>query len=287
MITNNQTRSLAIFLCNRLHISKNSPNAPSSINIFSPYDGNIVGGLLLGCGLALTGACPGTVLPQVATSVPSAPLVAFGSILGGILYSRFGKGLKVKVEDRELLEKPAVYQRLGVSQGGAVVAYIALCAAVVAIASSLVPGDRQVLVAPVVGGLLIGGSQAANLILTGNTLGVSAAYEQIGDLFWWAQKSLFGKAGPRPTIRSTAFALGTVLGSFTLSRAVEIPAAEQLQIGKLRSVIGGVVMLFGARIAGGCTSGHGISGMSQLSIASIVSVAAMFGGGMALTALLG
>lgn len=226
-------------------------------------------------------------LPQVATSVPSAPLVAFGSVLGGILYSRFGKGLKVKVEDRELLEKPAVYQRLGVSQGGAVVAYIALCAAVVAIASSLVPGDRQVLVAPVVGGLLIGGSQAANLILKGNTLGISAAYEQIGDLFWWAQKSLFGKAGPRPTIRSTAFALGTVLGSFALSRAVEIPAAEQLQIGKLRSVIGGVVMLFGARIAGGCTSGHGISGMSQLSIASIVSVAAMFGGGMALTALLG
>lgn len=44
-------------------------------------------------------------------------------------------------------------------------------------------------------------------------------------------------------------------------------------------------MLFGARIAGGCTSGHGISGMAQLSAGSTVEVAAMFTGGI-LTALL-
>lgn len=48
---------------------------------------------------------------------------------------------------------------------------------------------------------------------------------------------------------------------------------------------GGFVMLFGARIAGGCTSGHGISGMAQLSAGSTVEVAAMFTGGI-LTALL-
>ncbi len=49
--------------------------------------------------------------------------------------------------------------------------------------------------------------------------------------------------------------------------------------------IGGFIMLFGARIAGGCTSGHGISGMAQLSVGSTVAVAAMFAGGI-LTALL-
>ncbi|KAL1845030.1 hypothetical protein VTK73DRAFT_1308 [Phialemonium thermophilum] len=37
-----------------------------------PYDGNLVGGLLLGHGMALSGACPGTVLAQVALGVPSA-----------------------------------------------------------------------------------------------------------------------------------------------------------------------------------------------------------------------
>lgn len=45
-------------------------------------------------------------------------------------------------------------------------------------------------------------------------------------------------------------------------------------------------MIFGSRLAGGCTSGHGISGMSQLSISSVISVAAMFAGGIGLTAVL-
>ncbi len=42
----------------------------------------------------------------------------------------------------------------------------------------------------------------------------------------------------------------------------------------------GFLMLFGARIAGGCTSGHGISGMAQLSAGSTLAVAAMFAGGI-------
>ena len=42
----------------------------------------------------------------------------------------------------------------------------------------------------------------------------------------------------------------------------------------------------GARIAGGCTSGHGISGMAQLSVGSMVAVAAMFAGGILTATLL-
>lgn len=49
--------------------------------------------------------------------------------------------------------------------------------------------------------------------------------------------------------------------------------------------VAGFIMLFGARIAGGCTSGHGISGMAQLSAGSTLAVAAMFAGGI-LTAML-
>jgi uncharacterized protein len=49
--------------------------------------------------------------------------------------------------------------------------------------------------------------------------------------------------------------------------------------------LAGFIMLFGARIAGGCTSGHGISGMAQLSVGSTLAVAAMFAGGI-LTAMM-
>jgi uncharacterized membrane protein YedE/YeeE len=44
---------------------------------------------------------------------------------------------------------------------------------------------------------------------------------------------------------------------------------------------GGFIMVLGARIADGCTTGHGISGMAQLAVGSMVAVAAMFAGAIA------
>ena len=44
---------------------------------------------------------------------------------------------------------------------------------------------------------------------------------------------------------------------------------------------GGLLMAFGARLAGGCTSGHGISGTMQLSVGSWIAVLCFFVGGIA------
>ena len=44
---------------------------------------------------------------------------------------------------------------------------------------------------------------------------------------------------------------------------------------------GGILMAFGARLAGGCTSGHGISGTMQLNVASWIAVICFFIGGIA------
>ena len=41
--------------------------------------------------------------------------------------------------------------------------------------------------------------------------------------------------------------------------------------------LGGVLLLFGARLAGGCTSGHMISGMSQLAVSSFIFGMCTFG----------
>jgi uncharacterized membrane protein YedE/YeeE len=45
-------------------------------------------------------------------------------------------------------------------------------------------------------------------------------------------------------------------------------------------------LLLGARIADGCTSGHGLSGVAQLAVGSTVAVTAMFVGGIATAMLL-
>jgi uncharacterized membrane protein YedE/YeeE len=57
----------------------------------------------------------------------------------------------------------------------------------------------------------------------------------------------------------------------------------------LRAVVafgGGMLMAFGARLAGGCTSGHGISGTLQLNVASWIAVVCFFIGGIAVAMLL-
>ena len=49
---------------------------------------------------------------------------------------------------------------------------------------------------------------------------------------------------------------------------------------------GGALMAFGARLAGGCTSGHGISGTLQLNVASWIAVICFFIGGAAIANLI-
>ena len=50
--------------------------------------------------------------------------------------------------------------------------------------------------------------------------------------------------------------------------------------------IGGFLILFGARLAGGCTSGHIISGMTQLAVSSTIFAAAVFASGIGVAHLL-
>jgi uncharacterized membrane protein YedE/YeeE len=48
-------------------------------------------------------------------------------------------------------------------------------------------------------------------------------------------------------------------------------------------IIGGFLVGFGARYAGGCTSGHAISGLSNLQLPSLIAVIGFFIGGLVMT----
>jgi uncharacterized membrane protein YedE/YeeE len=47
----------------------------------------------------------------------------------------------------------------------------------------------------------------------------------------------------------------------------------------IAAILGGIVMMIGARMADGCPSGHGLSGMMQMSVSSYVALAFFFGVG--------
>lgn len=75
-------------------------------------------------------------------------------------------------------------------------------------------------------------------------------------------------------------------------RGPELPAIWKERFGESRvrrhvfAFLGGALVMWGARLAGGCTSGHGISGTMQLALSSWVTLAAIFGGGVVAARLL-
>jgi hypothetical protein len=88
--------------------------------------------------------------------------------------------------------------------------------------------------------------------------------------------------------------LGGALVSSLISRSFKVeavPAVWRERFGgsvikrMIVAFIGGAVMLYGARMAGGCTSGHGISGSLQLAVSSWTFFLTMFASGV-ITALL-
>ena len=51
-------------------------------------------------------------------------------------------------------------------------------------------------------------------------------------------------------------------------------------IGAIGAFIGGVIAMFGARLANGCPSGHGLAGASQLAVSGYLALIFFFIGGM-------
>ncbi|MCC6696361.1 MAG: YeeE/YedE family protein [Candidatus Hydrogenedentes bacterium] len=72
-------------------------------------------------------------------------------------------------------------------------------------------------------------------------------------------------------------------GSFKLEK---VPPTWKARFGgsvgkrALGAIAGGAVAMFGARLADGCPSGHGLSGIMQLSVSGLVALAMFFGAGV-------
>lgn len=71
-------------------------------------------------------------------------------------------------------------------------------------------------------------------------------------------------------------AVGGFLAQVVLSKAGVGLVGAKSAIG---AFLGGIGIVIGPSIAGGCTSGHGLSGLSFLTLTSMFTVAGMFGGG--------
>lgn len=88
------------------------------------------------------------------------------------------------------------------------------------------------------------------------------------------------------------FVTGVIIGGFLTARAfgdfklIALPDRWIARFGtsiRKRAVIafiGGMIAMFGARMAGGCPSGHGLSGLSQLALSGLIALGSFFVAGV-------
>ena len=69
-----------------------------------------------------------------------------------------------------------------------------------------------------------------------------------------------------------ALVLGMILAPGAIFLATGAMPALTVPVSPLMIVVGGVIVGFGASMGSGCTSGHGVCGLSRLSVRSIVAV---------------
>jgi len=118
------------------------------------------------------------------------------------------------------------------------------------------------------GGLLIGLAVALFLLLNGRVLGISGI---AGGLL----RARKGDAGWR-----LAFLAGLLVAPavWALFRA---PVVPRFDAGWPLLVVAGLLVGWGTRHGSGCTSGHGVCGLSRLSPRSLVATLAFMGAGFA------
>jgi uncharacterized protein len=117
------------------------------------------------------------------------------------------------------------------------------------------------------GGALIGIAAALLLALNGRIAGVS------GILATFVQRR--GRASWQ-----AAFIVGLVAGA-ALASLAGVGAIQASPVTRTTLVVAGLLVGFGTRMGGGCTSGHGVCGVGRLSVRSIVATCAFLAAGMA------
>ena len=150
------------------------------------------------------------------------------------------------------------------------------------------------------GGLAVGLYAMFQLLITGRPLGISSGYcilcgcfsralffrlvrEKDGPVNWrfWFMLGL-----PLGGIVAAVTSPGGIAPSFSLGAFYDAVFPDALWLKALVLIAGGFLMGVGARLAGGCTSGHTISGVAMLNPPSILASIGFFVGGTIMVQLL-
>lgn len=152
---------------------------------------------------------------------------------------------------------------------------------------------------PYAAGIGIGILSWLSFLISGKPIATSTTFARAGGMI---EEGVMGKkAKSRPYYEKIKLminwqwmlVIGVVIGSFIsaiisgdFQVGVWVPSLWSSAFGNsallrvIVAILGGIILGFGARFAGGCTSGHGISGTLQLALSSWISAIFFFVGGI-------
>ena len=126
--------------------------------------------------------------------------------------------------------------------------------------------------ASLIGGLLLGVASAVFILINGRILGISGILggllpPKVGDIGW-----------------RVAFLLGMLAAPtvFMTLAPAGLASEPRIDAGFWTVIAAGLLVGIGTRYASGCTSGHGVCGLSRLSPRSLVATLSFMGAGFSI-----
>lgn len=257
---------------------------------------SVLGGTLHGVGMTIAGSCPVTVFSQVGAMVPNAWYTFLGCLAGTFMYGVFKPAIDavtkpdISESSNPWIESPYFVMALPL---------VAMFAILVCAFEILIPWTSEVQVTsganvgplartawpPYVSGALIGSLQLPLFLLLGYPLGGSSSFiTMLSVVLVGPLKSLSSFICQYRTGFKSWWQVWYVCGAMAggyLSAYSSGSLQSVTGVSMSHAFTGGAVMIIGARIAGGCTSGHGFTGLSFLSIMSFLVISSSFVGGIA------
>ena len=252
--------------------------------------GIAIGGIVFGSGMAILGYCPGTLPVSLGEGSLDAFIGIIGALVGGFIYT---------------LVVPSVQSVLGPDLGNIslntligqhhfifYVVDIMLGVAFVWAAFWFNKKEKATDLKWLYSGIGLAVLNAVVFleVVSNRIIGASTAYPYVADLITGTTSNNYFSKIEQPGQWEVLFLTGAFISGIVISllrkefKITLIHSSWEKYKGNsatkriLWSFIGGFILIFGARMAGGCTSGHILSGGMQLAVSSLVFAAFVFGG---------
>ncbi len=246
-----------------------------------------IGGLIFGSGMAILGYCPGTLPVSLGEGSMDALVGIIGGIAGGIFYTLIQPSIQ------GMLGPDLGKISLNSAVGEGALYYILVFVfglAMVAIAFFLNKIERKKSLNWLYAGI---GLAVLNCIVflssvTNRVIGASTSYPYLGDFLTGLTDNEYFASTVKSGTWELIFLGGAMLSGLVLSLIRKDFKIQLIHSGWSKTegkspvkriiwaFVGGFIMLIGARMAGGCTSGHVISGGMQIAVSSLLFGAFVF-----------